>query len=74
MTPSTPEPALSEVEGTPKTTCLDHRPQGADDYVYDALNRMTQKNYPDSTSVEYIYDLVGKGDGGRVGSWDHSLS
>src|SRR5882724_8163643 len=29
-------------------------------YVYDALNRMTQKNYPDSTSVEYVYDLVGK--------------
>jgi YD repeat-containing protein len=29
-------------------------------YVYDALNRRTQKTYPDSTSVEYIYDLVGK--------------
>lgn len=22
-------------------------------YVYDALNRLTQKNYPDSTSVDY---------------------
>ena len=29
-------------------------------YVYDALNRLTQKNYPDSTSAEYTYDLVGK--------------
>ena len=29
-------------------------------YLYDALNRRTQKTYPDSTSVEYIYDLVGK--------------
>jgi YD repeat-containing protein len=28
--------------------------------VYDALNRLTQKNYPDSTNVEYTYDLVGK--------------
>jgi YD repeat-containing protein len=28
--------------------------------VYDALNRLTQKNYPDSTSAEYAYDLVGK--------------
>jgi RHS repeat-associated protein len=24
------------------------------------LNRLTQKTYPDSTSVEYVYDLVGK--------------
>jgi YD repeat-containing protein len=24
------------------------------------LNRLAQKNYPDSTSVEYVYDLVGK--------------
>ena len=45
-------------------------------YVYDALNsgcgspmdstgvlksdRLTQKSYPDSTSAEYAYDLVGK--------------
>lgn len=29
-------------------------------YVYDALNRLTLKNYPDSTSVDYVYDLVGK--------------
>jgi RHS repeat-associated protein len=28
--------------------------------VYDALNRLTQKSYPNSTSVEYTYDLVGK--------------
>ena len=28
--------------------------------MYDALNRLTQKNYPDSTSAEYTYDLVGK--------------
>jgi YD repeat-containing protein len=27
---------------------------------YDSLNRLTQKNYPDSTSAEYAYDLVGK--------------
>jgi RHS repeat-associated protein len=29
-------------------------------YVYDALNRLTQKTYPDSTTAEYTYDLVGK--------------
>jgi YD repeat-containing protein len=29
-------------------------------YVYDALNRLIQKTYPDSTTVEYAYDLVGK--------------
>jgi RHS repeat-associated protein len=29
-------------------------------YVYDDLYRLTQKTYPDSTSVEYVYDLVGK--------------
>ena len=29
-------------------------------YVYDDLYRMTQKNYPNSTNVEYAYDLVGK--------------
>jgi len=29
-------------------------------HVYDALNRLTQKTYPDSTTVDYTYDLVGK--------------
>jgi RHS repeat-associated protein len=29
-------------------------------YVYDALNRLAQKNYPDSTSVDYFYDLASK--------------
>jgi YD repeat-containing protein len=29
-------------------------------YVYDALNRLTHKGYPDSTGVDYVYDLVGK--------------
>jgi RHS repeat-associated protein len=29
-------------------------------YVYDALNRLTQKSYPDTTSVSYIYDLASK--------------
>jgi YD repeat-containing protein len=29
-------------------------------YVYDALNRLTHKSYPDSTGVDYVYDLVGK--------------
>ena len=29
-------------------------------YVCDALYRLTQKTYPDSTSVEYAYDLAGK--------------
>jgi RHS repeat-associated protein len=29
-------------------------------YVYDALYRLTSKTYPDTTSVEYTYDLVGK--------------
>jgi RHS repeat-associated protein len=29
-------------------------------YVYDALNRLTQKSYPDTTSVNYIYDLASK--------------
>ena len=30
------------------------------DYVYDALNRLTEKDYPDTTKAEYTYDLVGK--------------
>jgi YD repeat-containing protein len=29
-------------------------------YVYDALNRLTHKGYPDTTGVDYIYDLAGK--------------
>jgi RHS repeat-associated protein len=30
-------------------------------YIYDALNRLMQKTYPDSTSsANYVYDLVGK--------------
>jgi len=29
-------------------------------YGYDALNRLTHKGYPDSTGVDYVYDLVGK--------------
>jgi len=29
-------------------------------YVYDALNRLTHKEYPDQTGVDYVYDLVGK--------------
>ncbi len=28
--------------------------------MYDALNRVTQKNYPDGTSADCTYDLVGK--------------
>jgi YD repeat-containing protein len=28
--------------------------------VYDALNRLTQKSYPDSSSAAYVCDLVGK--------------
>lgn len=27
---------------------------------YDALNRLTSKTYPDSSQVDYVYDLVGK--------------
>ena len=30
------------------------------EYVYDALNRLTHKGYPNSTGVDYVYDLVGK--------------
>jgi RHS repeat-associated protein len=29
-------------------------------YVYDALDRLSHKGYPDSTDVDYVYDLVGK--------------
>jgi YD repeat-containing protein len=29
-------------------------------YLNGALNRLTSKIYPDSTAVEYVYDLVGK--------------
>jgi RHS repeat-associated protein len=29
-------------------------------YVYDALYRLSSKTYPDSTAVEYAYDLAGK--------------
>ena len=29
-------------------------------YVYDALNRLSHKGYPDTTGVDYIYDLAGK--------------
>ena len=28
--------------------------------MHDALNRLTAKQYPDSTEVDYVYDLVGK--------------
>jgi hypothetical protein len=28
--------------------------------LYDALNRLSHKGYPDSTGVDYVYDLVGK--------------
>ena len=28
-------------------------------YLYDALNRLTSKNYPDTTAVGYLYGLVG---------------
>jgi YD repeat-containing protein len=28
--------------------------------VYDALDRLVTKTYPDSSQVEYVYDLVGK--------------
>jgi RHS repeat-associated protein len=28
--------------------------------VYDALNRLTHKGYPDATGVDYVYDLAGK--------------
>lgn len=29
-------------------------------YLYDALNRLASKTYPDSTAVDYTYELVGK--------------
>jgi hypothetical protein len=29
-------------------------------YVYDALNRLSHKGYPDATSGDYVYDLAGK--------------
>jgi YD repeat-containing protein len=29
-------------------------------YVYDALYRLSSKTYPDTTAVEYAYDLAGK--------------
>src|ERR1700688_76755 len=32
----------------------------AEEYVYDALYRLTSKSYPDQSSVEYAYDLAGK--------------
>lgn len=28
--------------------------------MYDALNRLTHKGYPDGTGVDYVYDLAGK--------------
>jgi YD repeat-containing protein len=28
--------------------------------VHAALNRLAQKSYPDSTSVDYVYDLASK--------------
>jgi RHS repeat-associated protein len=28
--------------------------------VYDALNRLSHKGYPDATGVDYVYDLAGK--------------
>ena len=30
------------------------------EYVYDALDRMAHKGYPDSSGVDYFYDLAGK--------------
>ncbi len=32
----------------------------AETYTYDQSNRLTQKSYPDTTTVNYTYDLVGK--------------
>src|ERR1700688_4917995 len=32
----------------------------AEEYVYDALYRLTSKSYPDQSSVEYAYNLAGK--------------
>src|SRR6202166_1793841 len=32
----------------------------AEEYVYDALYRLTSKSYPDQSSVVYAYDLAGK--------------
>jgi YD repeat-containing protein len=29
-------------------------------YVYDAMNRLSSKTYPDQTALDYIYDLAGK--------------
>ena len=26
-------------------------------YLYDALNRLTSKSYPDTTAVDHVYDL-----------------
>ena len=30
------------------------------EYVHDALDRLSHKGYPDSTGVNYVYDLAGK--------------
>ena len=42
------------------TTSTTDRKSQTIQYVYDALNFLMQKTYPDSTSAEYTYDLVGK--------------
>src|SRR5207248_2272301 len=34
-------------------------PAGTESYVQDALNRLTQVTYPDSTTTGYTYDAVG---------------
>jgi YD repeat-containing protein len=42
------------------TSVTDHDGRVLEAHTYDALNRLTHKGYPDSTGVDYVYDLAGK--------------
>jgi len=49
---------LIRIEGN--TTSKVDRKNQTINYVYDALDRLTHKGYPDATGVDYVYDLAGK--------------
>jgi YD repeat-containing protein len=48
------------VPGSGNKSSLTDRKNQTIQYVYDALNRLSSKTYPDSTRANYVYDLVGK--------------
>ncbi len=56
-----PQPSVREgwALGSRQATYLVRKNQTIQ-YVYDALNRLSSKTYPDQGSANYVYDLVGR--------------